>query len=388
MFFIAWINCCIFAKMIKIRLKNTLKTFFGLLVGLLIVFVGMELLLRVYNPLEFSVRRNKIILRSNQTFTYQNKTIPNLDSTITVRKNNLGFRGDDLPKNNVQYLKIITTGSSTTECAAMNEGDTWTDRTATDLKKQFPNQKIWINNAGLNGFSTYGTILLMKDYLVPLKPDFLVLMVGAMDLSQKNKQALDQRFATTQKGNKLGNVLFNLANHSELISTVMNLKSMLEKGNQASVFRGKPITQRQHTTLSDTAINQLVLTYDQSLKGYAQRLDTMVDLCKKNNIEPIFMTCPTVYGIGTDSLTNVNLETLDVYGEGNAKAEWQILERYNDLTRQVCIKNGLTCIDLARIVPKSSLYFYDHVHFNALGCRLVGEIVADTLSKKINKPKK
>lgn len=40
---------------------------------------------------------------------------------------------------------------------------------------------LWINNAGLDGQSTFGHIFLMKDYIKKLKPKVVLFLVGSND---------------------------------------------------------------------------------------------------------------------------------------------------------------------------------------------------------------
>ena len=44
--------------------------------------------------------------------------------------------------------------------------------------------KIWLNNAGLDGHSTFGHIILFKDYIVKLKPKIILFLVGANDVGR------------------------------------------------------------------------------------------------------------------------------------------------------------------------------------------------------------
>jgi hypothetical protein len=74
-----------------------------------------------------------------------------------------------------------------------------------------------------------------------------------------------------------------------------------------------------------------------------------------------------------------------VYDDVNGLERWTIMERYNDVTKQVAAENDLLLIDLADKMPKSSLYFYDLVHFTNKGAKKVSEIIYDELSLYIAK---
>ena len=55
---------------------------------------------------------------------------------------------------------------------------------------------------------------------------------------------------------------------------------------------------------------------------------------------------------------------------------WAMLERYNDVVRRMCADRRLPMIDLARLMPKNSLYFYDMSHFTNAGAAEVAGLLA------------
>ena len=55
---------------------------------------------------------------------------------------------------------------------------------------------------------------------------------------------------------------------------------------------------------------------------------------------------------------------------------WEMLERYNDVIREMCAKRGLAMIDLARLMPRNSLYYYDMSHFTNAGAREIAGLLA------------
>ena len=81
-------------------------------------------------------------------------------------KNSLGFRGAPPPRDFPDYLTIITIGGSTTECFYLSDGRTWPDLLGQNLSREF--NRVWVNNAGLDGATTYRHLILMEDYVVTL----------------------------------------------------------------------------------------------------------------------------------------------------------------------------------------------------------------------------
>ena len=48
---------------------------------------------------------------------------------------------------------------------------------------------------------------------------------------------------------------------------------------------------------------------------------------------------------------------------------------YNRTLLDVCRQNGLECLDIAPEIPKNTSAFFDDMHFNEAGSRLVAQLV-------------
>jgi hypothetical protein len=83
----------------------------------LIFIVGLilEIILRIYNPIPLRLKGDKIILPTNQNYTFKN-SYPCFDSLVVHTKNEMGFRGPSMPSNFKEKNSIIAIGGSTTEC--------------------------------------------------------------------------------------------------------------------------------------------------------------------------------------------------------------------------------------------------------------------------------
>ena len=55
---------------------------------------------------------------------------------------------------------------------------------------------------------------------------------------------------------------------------------------------------------------------------------------------------------------------------------WAALERFNDAMREVGREKSVAVIDLAHLMPKSSRFYYDFLHFSKAGAAKVADIVA------------
>ncbi|TAH04214.1 MAG: hypothetical protein EAZ16_05945 [Sphingobacteriales bacterium] len=335
----------------------------------------LELALRIYNPFNFTVKANSIVLAANKTYTIYNNSIPVLPPVATHTKNSLGFRGPEKPADLNSYLSIITVGGSTTECFYLHDTATWTFQLQHKLDDNF--SKLWLNNAGLSGHSTFGHKLLLRDYIVQLKPTVILFLVGINDVARTDLTDSDK--STIKSAYK--NIGSFLSQNSELCNVILNLmRSRKAAINQLhDSYINLAATRNNTLLLAQPFIDSVLQKETVLLPAYQQRLLNLINTCRQNNILPVFITQPSLFGSGTDPVTDVNLETYRLEDGRNGNLFWQRLEMYNKVTRTVCSTQKIHCIDLANSLPKSSNLFYDRVHFTNEGAKAVAQIVHQNL---------
>jgi lysophospholipase L1-like esterase len=348
--------------------------------GLIIAAALVEIGLRLYNPFPFRVRLEKIVLLSNIKFNTDNPRIPGLDRRIVHTKNALGFRGDNPPPDFDRRLTILAVGGSTTECFYLSDGQTWPDHLGRLLKKDFP--QVWINNAGLDGHSTFGHLQLMQDYLSRLHPRVALFLVGANDLARDDLSQHDHHTEGLDVIKRKSGLTDALARHSEVASLMVNLSRYYQgyrRGlvHQALDLKAFSILAQPNAAYEARFMQEHRVNY---LKHYAARLTRLVQEARANGIQPVLLTQPALYGPGLDPVTGVDLANINIYSNHRGQLDWQVLELYNDVTRQVGRELGAPVIDLARLMPKNSAYFYDFYHFTNLGAEKVAELIHPELA--------
>ncbi|NLO92504.1 MAG: hypothetical protein GX410_11015 [Elusimicrobia bacterium] len=328
--------------------------------GCLLAFLLLEALLRIFNPFGFRLKGEEIILPAGKVYKISRHAFSKLDPVILHTKNSLGFRGSEPVADPEQALGIITIGGSTTECFYLSDGTTWPDRLDALLNRDFSG--VWLNNAGLDGHSTYGHLLLLKQHVLKLKPKVAVFLVGLNDLGRPAQAP--------------GGWFSRLASHSAVLSMLENLSRFLDAKRKGLVHKQLDIKALPQEKLSSSEENAMLLKYESGplLKAYAERLDAIVELCRSNAIEPVFLTQPALYGPGIDPQTGTDLASVKAW-EGNGEVSWKIMDMYNDVVRGECRSKGLLCVDLARSMPKDSAYYYDFYHFTVAGAEKVADIV-------------
>jgi lysophospholipase L1-like esterase len=368
---------------IRTKLSNFGKNLVVLFISLTLALGFCELVLRVYNPLGFRIKGNKIILPINKKeIIHHPHEFGKLDPVVVDQRNSLGFRGPEPPADFSRDLTILTVGGSTTECFDLAENKTWPHVLGVDLQRHF--KHLWLDNAGLSGNSTYGHYILMKDYVVKLKPKVVIFLVGINDVGLRGEREFDHRIHSFNI-RSLERFLASMAVHSELAAAALNLyryyfpKSvMMNHQNDPQEIDYKKLP---HFVVSEEARAAIIKDHREHYLGpYKNRLEKLVTICREHNILPVLVTQPVLYGGGVDKATGVDLDHRFVAKGMDGATAWQLLELYNDVTRQVGREHGLLVIDLARELPKNSNYFFDLMHYTNAGAAKVADIIDAHLS--------
>jgi len=345
----------------------------GLGVGLLISEIG----LRLYNPFGFRMRGNTIVLPVNQTYVIEDPNFDRfdkLDKRVVHTKNSLGFRGPEPPRDFAQRLTILTVGGSTTECFYLSDDETWPARLQAQLQPDFP--KLWLNNAGLDGHSSFGHVVLVRDYVSKLKPNVVLFMVGINDLFADGPKTLDHMDRNELAG--------TIASHSELFALVLNMVRYWRTAGLKSLGRmpkAENLKAPEYTELPVEEGQSILNGQERFLPEYESRLALLVNMTRQSGIEPVLITQPALFGDAVDDVTQADLSrvSIEIYRKIDGRTAWNLLEKYNDVTRKIGREQDVTVIDLAREMPKSSRYFYDYLHYGKEGAVKVADIVAHGL---------
>ncbi|MBN1353744.1 MAG: SGNH/GDSL hydrolase family protein [Candidatus Omnitrophica bacterium] len=360
-------------------MKNITKNTVIFLVSTLLCFLVLEALLRIYNPFQWRVKGDKIILPVNRKYIFDNDKIDKLDRKIIHSKNSLGFRGENPPKNFSDYLSIVIVGGSTAECFYLSDGRDWPYLVGQKLKNIY--DKVWVNNAGLAGHSTFGHIILVNDYLTRLKPKIIIFEVGANDIGRDDLGKYD-RVALKGRYSSFKNFIVK---NSEVVSLLANMVRLAKAQKMGITHRNLDVVKADKLVLPEGNIEKEVNHHKSGyIDGYKKRLLQLVDICRKNRIEPIFVTQPILCGNTVDATTEVDLGDVKLSDSMNGNLCWRIMQVYNNATKEVAGRTGTFVIDLASEMPKDSRYFYDNWHYTNEGAEKVSQIVFEKLKNYLD----
>jgi len=362
-------------------LRSLLGKVVLLLFGILLALLLLEVLLQIHNPLQARIKGNRIVLTTNKTYHIKNDIIKGLDPEITVTRNSLGFRGPNPPEHLEKYLSIVTVGGSTTQCFFLSEDQTWTARLGQHLDQYF--SPLWINNAGLDGHSTHGHLVLLEDFIVPLHPNVAIFLVGANDVARTSLADWDAENVKSGIQFNSGKAFVkSLSAYSEVVSLFLNGYRSYTAYKAGLIHQQIDLTKQGYLDIPEDEQKQALAenAKPEFLNGFEERLLKMVQICRDNGIEPVLVTQPLLAGSGTDDVTGVDLARVRAYGpRQTGKMYWDSVEAYNNVTRKVARDKGVTIVDLAQSMTKSSRYFYDFIHYTPQGAQVIADILDHSL---------
>ncbi len=333
--------------------------------------LALEVLLRFIYPFPNKVRGERFELATNTTYRLVNDFNPRLDSLIINHRNSLGFRGAEPARK--KGLFILASGGSTTACTFLSEGHTWCD-----MLQQLSGDSVTVNNAGLDGHSSFGNLALLKYYLpgLPVKPDIILFMCGANDVDRNDlpDYNMDQQKGFFQRSKSW------LRTHSETLRLITDLKNRWFPNDIYSDRRYWQFANAQPLELSNAYIDSSLFHQEPLLKNYRARLDHMITLCREQGIQPVFISQALAY-TSPDKQTPVSGNPLQRMNQmDNGLLFYRKLQLYNTVTRETCLAKQIPFIDLAEKLPADTTFFYDPVHFTNRGADTVGKIIYQELA--------
>jgi lysophospholipase L1-like esterase len=364
------------AKKAHFSPKTTRTSFWSKLkalsIGILISVIVLEVFLRIWNPFGSRVKGDKIVLPAGMVYDVpQPKGAAGLDANIHHTKNSLGFRGPEKPADWEAATTVVAVGGSTTECFYLSDGNDWPAQLLARMQPEMPS--LWINNAGLDGHSTFGHQVLLDDYVVKLKPDVVLFMVGVNDIGVETMRSYDADML-----NKTGFKNW-LVNHSAILSTISSIRRAAAAKNMGLSHQFVPLSELKPLEISADSIQRAVAAQAGGRAAFSQRVQSLLRTCTENGIRPVLITQALLWGDTLDPVTGLSLANVELHEGGNGSMRWAVLESYNDILRQLAREQGVPLIDLAQKMPKSTAYFYDAYHFTNAGGHKVAELLAPEL---------
>lgn len=355
-------------------MKNILKKILQVSLSLALVAAAIEIGLRISNPFEYTVAGNQIILPKNRSYNITVQKPLKIEPYVRHTKNSIGMRGEEPRKDFSQDLTIVTVGGSTTESFYVSDGKTWPRRLENNLRAAAP--LTWLGNAGYSGHSSYGHTFLMEQFILKLKPKVVIFLLGINEVGLTAQQDFDKSLDRSAiRSENFAAMARSLLIKSEIAVLGLNFYRWL-KAAELDVTTGEiNFETAPRVTPDESASDQIVAEHvEKYVPLYEARLKHLLAITKRGDIFPIVLTHPMVFGSEIDPTTGLQLDTIETHPR-DGKTRWRVLQEYNATTRRVAAESGALLVDLARLLPKDSKYFYDDVHFTVEGSEKAAEVI-------------
>jgi lysophospholipase L1-like esterase len=359
---------------------------FGLalaLVSLALSLVLGELVLRLSSPGRYYVWEPG----TRQIFRPVPSIMPGVEGESRFFINEHGLRGDSFSPD--QGYRILAVGGSTTECLYLDETEAW-PRLLQDRLNARPGPRVWVGNVGKSGQMTRNHVVQVEK-LTRQYPriDAVLLLTGVNDLMRRLKEdrptedLMAGSFAVLpSQGSGLAPVEIRRRLRT-VWKRYLEPRRELVQDDAGKVY----IKWRRHRG-SASRLRESLPDLSAALDEHARNVSRIVEDAGSRGIRVILLTQPALWRPG---LTAEEQALLWMGGVGDyqeepgheyytAEALAAGMERFNDVLRGLCRTRSVTCVDLARELPRDTSVFYDDVHFNEAGSRKVAALIGDRLA--------
>ncbi len=379
----------------------------ALTLGAVLISVALvEGALRLLVPVS---RVYRMLLPGERVFEPDSRFVHGIKGPARYVVNQQGIRGREFGPDSAEY-RVLLVGGSTTECGMLDEEENWGSVAERDLAVTADGRDVWVGNVGRSGLASRDHAVTIK-YLLRQYPriDLVVVLVGVNDLTAALRQVGPYRspaplsdpeaeeiqvrnaFALSPRG-------FREVLTAEMVpegtswyrkTHLFQLAKRARTGFQAKqVFRGisganlgQWRSNREQASSTIDTLPDLV----QPLAEYRQHLEMIAREAKLGGASVVFMTQPALW---KPEMPASERRLLWLGGTGSFQEEpghayysppalAEAMKRYNGTMLEECTKAGLSCLDLAALMPSDTSMFYDDVHFTEAGAATVGRLLAE-----------
>ncbi len=327
-----------------------------------------------------------------------NKSIVADDYYLSMTDNLIGqnyrFRTDSngfiLPHNNYKSPdhKIIFIGGSTTECMYVEENNRFPYLVG-QLIEEKTNKLINSYNSGVSGNNTIHSIDIFLNKIIPLKPDYIVIMHAINDYAALAYDHTYWPIGTPRSEIITINDYFPRRPKETLWWHLKGVIHVLFPSIYIRLHEIKenilnPSQQAKHwDEWADYRHKIKDRDFDFMQKEFRWALQLFVNASVTHNIIPVLMTQPNRFKDNPDEFILKSLNPL-LSGGITYETFKKEYDTFNEITRDVAKDNEIPLIDLAKLVPQEKTYMYDVVHYNDEGSIFVANIISENLSNLIN----
>ena len=348
-------------------------------------------------------------LRPGLSVVNETSHLVGVQGPSTFKTNSMGVRAREWSADRASEYRVLVLGASAMESIVVDQSRVWSTLLEAQLERMPDGRRPWVGNIGRAGLTSREHVLQMRHLPAVYDPDLVVLMVGINDLLHRLAlgDAYDPRFAERPENLpwlmdrafavRPGALPQGRSTDSWLQRTYLwrlgrVLKYQLLALPEIQDSRGENHRRWKRMRAEGGRISVLP-PLDEALAEYQRNLQEIVRLAAARKTPLLLVTQPALWRA---DLTVEEQGLLAMGGVGDyrrtpgalyyeASALAQGLDAYNAVLREVCRLNSLSCVDLARLMPKTTEYLYDDCHLTDRAQVLVASALAEALDKALLK---
>lgn len=323
---------------------------------------------------------------------------PGISGVKRFTINRLGLRGPMPPARGKAY-RILAVGGSTTECAALDDSEEWAHVLMEDINGSQSRVPVWVGNSGSGGKNAVHHLVLMQWLPGILPVDMVVFLFGVNDMAAAlafeggpSQAALEK--AAGFEGYLPAGVHWR-SSHPYPLYRRLKLFQLIQEATAAVKARFRPpaslpvmFNLAEVRKLRATSPVLPLPDLSTGLDEYRGRIHALANRCADLHIRCLFLTQPTMW---RDNLTPAEESLfwlgylgpwLHPKGYISSADLARAMDMYNRTLLDVCRQSSLECFDLAAHIPKTTAAFFDEMHFNEAGSRLVAHNLHEYLMSR------
>jgi len=312
------------------------------------------------------------------TLDISSENVPGVEGPQRVTTDEMGYRTGDrvIQYDDANPYRIFAIGASTTEQGFLDDSRTWTRRLE-DLLSPVASTPMEVINTGVAGLRLVNH-LATQERIEALNPDLVLFLIGVNDWNRQVTNHFDRQLRFRKS------LLSRLRNQFQqsIAFTFYRIYILLPQRTQLVV--------RDHrfTSMTDRESRPDVVRYmpEAVSDDYADGLGQLAERCRRGGYRCMILTQPTSYYVDAPSSVTKYFRltppgrsyTLDLESLVHMES------LYNGFAKDFAAKEGLLLCDLAAMVPKGTEAFYDDVHFNTNGARIVAEALSACIVDQVS----
>jgi lysophospholipase L1-like esterase len=304
--------------------------------------------------------------------------------------NRWGFKGDEIElTKGERTFRVFVFGGSTVHCGTVPYEQTHCRVLERRLQAAYPEYKIEVQNLGCEWHATEHDVIKLLFTAQDFSPDLVIMYHGINDVV---RSFVPDLFGVGEYRSDYRHYLgpvTNLVYPNRALMTAINLFG----GHWCSDFRFDPV--RLEGPEGKGLHNSIILFFPKSqpveienwaaLPAFERNTRDFVAIARSKQMNTLLATQPSLY---REDLTPHDQELLSFpashqfHGQrASLRSMVRGMKTFNDKARQIAQETDVRLVDLEALMPKTTEYMYDDVHYTKAGNELIGNAFADDIIK-------